>query len=373
MTIIPSTLLELNSNIEWWNHYVEQVLSGLTGCLRHLTHCCSSYDGLKKLFPSTPLDPSYHSTQQHQESTTILPTHNSTSLDKWATPDEFRQALDRERNKVADFYRSKVQELEHSLELLEQEVTMLEDRDLGTDDVIKEEDEEEEEEDDDGNRATESHGLLDSQVPATSSKPPVKSRTSMFARLAPPFGRSKRKRTGRHEADILEASLGDMGRVRSRSTSVGMDQSIASGFPGDERLNITNSTGRVPAPKRGRRSSDMESFDDGNGMLDRRTSISSASSHERDASRPLLRFHSLGLVHMDPVSVPTNMTNGYGEGEEQGVRMRETVLIWTANNQYGIVLRIGFKKRISAIWLDTYSLKQYVELNLTAFEKILKK
>jgi phosphate transporter len=31
------------------------------------------------------------------------------------------------------------------------------------------------------------------------------------------------------------------------------------------------------------------------------------------------------------------------------------------------------KKRISALWLDLYALKQYVDLNLTAFEKILKK
>ena len=274
---------------------------------------------------------------------------------------------------MADFYRSKVQELEHSLGLLQQEVTTLEDRDLGTEDVIKEEDEDEDEDDDEGTRATESHGLLDSQAPAPPSKPPAKSRTSMFARLAPPFGRSKRKKTGRHEADILEASLGDMRGVRSRSTSVGMDQSIASGFPGDERLSVATSRGRVPALKKGRRSSDMESFDDGTGMLDRRTSVSSASSHERDASRPLRRFHSLGLVQMDPASVPINITNGSGEGEEQGGRMRESVLIWTANNQYGTVLRIGFKKRISAIWLDAYSLKQYVELNLTAFEKILKK
>jgi phosphate transporter len=57
-----------------------------------------SYDALKKLFPENPLDPTYHSTQ---ESHSLLPTHRT---DKYASPDEFRVALDREKNKVAEFY-----------------------------------------------------------------------------------------------------------------------------------------------------------------------------------------------------------------------------------------------------------------------------
>jgi hypothetical protein len=61
------------------------------------------------------------------------------------------------------------------------------------------------------------------------------------------------------------------------------------------------------------------------------------------------------------------------EGESANGDDGRAVFVWTANNDYATVVRIGFKKRISALWLEAYALKQYVDLNLTAFEKILKK
>jgi len=66
-----------------------------------------------------------------------------------------------------------------------------------------------------------------------------------------------------------------------------------------------------------------------------------------------------------PVEVET-------EEEEEEDESRP-VFVWTGTNDHATVMRIGFKKRISAVWLEAYALKQYVELNLTAFEKILKK
>jgi phosphate transporter len=57
----------------------------------------------------------------------------------------------------------------------------------------------------------------------------------------------------------------------------------------------------------------------------------------------------------------------------QGGLSHAVSYIWTANSDYGKVVRIGFKKRIAALWLEGNSLGQYTELNMTAFEKILKK
>lgn len=62
------------------------------------------------------------------------------------------------------------------------------------------------------------------------------------------------------------------------------------------------------------------------------------------------------------------------EGESTRVNGDDGVAyIWTASSDYGKVLRIGFKKRIASLWLDGHSLRGYADLNMTAFEKILKK
>jgi phosphate transporter len=83
---------------------------------------------------------------------------------------------------------------------------------------------------------------------------------------------------------------------------------------------------------------------------------------------------------MDPTSIPPiiamsryHQNQNENAEDESGEMEQRPVYVWTANNDYGTVLRIGFKKRISAVWLEAYALKQYVDLNLTAFEKILKK
>jgi phosphate transporter len=342
-----------------------------------LIHLSSSYDALKKLFPSTPLDPAYQSMQQYRESSSILPHHNSQASDKWATPEQFRHALDRERNKVAEFYRSKYEELRGTFERMEQEVAALEDRDLGPDDVIKEEDEDGIGEEAGCERAAENDPLLSPQNLSEPVRPAVQSRTSMFSRLNPAFSRNRRRKPGQHEADILEASMSGTRRSRSRSTSVGMDQSLSGSFHRDDRPGVSLSNGRVPGPKRVRRPSDMESSEDGAGTHDRRTSISSTSTHERDLVWSRQGMDSLGLVPMDSPAVPSLASKPPGGADEEQGNVEEDgsrpVLVWTANNDYGTVLRIGFKKRISAVWLEAYALKQYVDLNLTAFEKILKK
>jgi phosphate transporter len=324
---------------------------------------------LKKLFPENPLDHSYHATLN--ETTSILPLHTSTSSsDKYATPSEFRQALDKEKDKVDVFYRSKFDELLKQLDLLGEEIAALESRDLGQDDTIKEEDEEEEddedEEDDDVVKPV--RPAVASPMLQTGNKP----KRSMFSRLAPSF-RGKRRGISSHEADLLEAPLvGSRNRSRSASRgvgSVGLESSQEEGY---------FSNMKVPRSTKGsRRTSDLESSEEGTAgqSRDRRTSLSSASSHDREyETLSRRRFRSLGLVQMDPASVPNAVREAEdrGEDEEQAGKMGP-VCVWTAEDDYGKVLRIGFKKRISATWLEAYALKQYVDLNMTAFEKILKK
>jgi phosphate transporter len=312
-----------------------------------------SYDALKKLFPETPLDPSYFSTQQHQESTSLLPTIR-TGSDKWASPEEFRAALDKERQKVQDFYNTKLEEIRSTFGALEEEVRGMEDRELG-EDIIKEEDEEEEE-------FRETDDLLSPGM-APPPRPSAKSRTSFMNRMAPSMGRRRKSilptaPATTHEADLHEGTLRTQ---RSRST-------------GRVSFSADDGTMSPKALGRGRRSSDFESSEDGpSNARDRRTSLSSTSSHDRDINLSVRsNLHSLGLVVMDPSEVPDWLYQT-GRDEEEDTEQKEPVYIWTGSGNYGTFARIALKKKISRVWLDTYSLKQYVDLNLTAFEKILKK
>lgn len=326
-------------------------------------HAYVSYDALKKLFPSNPLDPSYFSTQQHQESSSLLPV-TRTGSDKWASPEEFRQALDRERKKVEDFYNGKLNEIRSSFDQLEDEVREMEDRELGQD-VIKEEDEDDDDEDGEGGRETD--GLISPGAPVR--PPTVRNRSSFMNRMAPSMGRRRKSilpsaAGTNHEADLHEPQL-----RTSRSRSTGRLS-----FSVDENSNTSHK-----AAAQARRSSDVESSDDGpsNHPRERRTSLSSTSSHEREPEFGSLsartRLQSLGLVLMDPSEVPDWLWRPQGRDVEEDAEHRDPVYIWTGTGNYGTFARISLKKKISRVWLDCYSLKQYVDLNLTAFEKILKK
>ncbi|ORY35603.1 SPX domain-domain-containing protein [Naematelia encephala] len=332
------TLLELNSNIEWWTHYVD-------------------YGALKKLFPSTPLDATYLSTHQHGENASLLPQYHDSS--KWATPEEFRAALEKERSKVIEFYKAKLEDLQTAYDQIDGEIRGMEDQDLATDDVIKEEDEDQEENEDGG----EADALISSQnLPAT--RPTMKSRESFMNRLKP-FGR---KRRGAHEVDILEASFApNLRQVRSRSESRNGGSSLADSQ--DREGSMSPYRGRVHRSSRGRRSSDLDS-DEGVLQHERRTSISSNSSHGDIASWSRARVHSLGLVPMDPNAIPSWAKEGV---DEQAPGRPRPIYVWTDKSDYGMVSRISFKKRLSDLWVEAYALKQYVDLNLQAFGKILKK
>ncbi|EIW67285.1 hypothetical protein TREMEDRAFT_45287 [Tremella mesenterica DSM 1558] len=347
------TLLELNSNIEWWNHYVD-------------------YDALKKLFPSNPLDPSsYLSTVT--ESTSILPVHRGDS--KYATPPEFRSALDREREKVSTFYLSKISELHRSLEQLEEEIESEETAELvDADDTIAEVNE-------DGDEA---QAMLGPPSPSISRA----RKQGILSRLAPNGTIMGRRRSllNKDEADVMEGL--SRGRSRSIGTSGNGNQNQSSPLLEENQLITTEedllgspifpTKGKVPPP-RNRAMSDLESSDADIGR-ERRLSVSSASSHGDDYGWPRKAYGSLKLVPMDRSALPSwtreeseNEPGTPSSSRNAGVREKKTVYIWRGDGHRAQMLKIQYKKRISALWLEAYGLKQYVDLNLTAFEKILKK
>lgn len=267
------------------------------------------------------------------------------------SPAVFRQALDRELNKVVSFYNDKLEQVEKTWRDLEDEVREMEDRELI--DVIEEEEEDAEDEDAAGEMPDDRDAFLRNSARNRRSRP------SVIGRFLPRLRR--RASPDRHEADLLEAAYpGPLRRNRSSSNSkAGLTSPRRLKTPMREQEDpMDRST--IPAPRNARRSSEVESSDDGNVTSDRRMSVSSASSG-RDISRG--RYHSLGLVIMDPSTVPS-----WVDTDED-----RQVLVWTADSNYGRVVRIGFKKRIAQVWLEAYALKQYIELNTTAFEKILKK
>jgi phosphate transporter len=318
------------------------------------------------MFPAEPFEQSYRSVQsQDPEASPLL---NSTpDVRSGATEEEFVAALDRERNKVIDFYKETEKDLEAALDLVLSEVRVLEDREL--EDVIEEEEEGFEdvpEPTTDAGDLELGHGLEQSTDTLTQRPPPsprsnnnlgfIKSLQSRFLTSSDPQ---------RDEADLLEASLTPQvqnaregSRNRSRSTA-GVRRNRMMRNPSDF--------------SHGRRTSDE--------IDRRRMSASSASSGGMGAAS---RYRgNLGLV---PMTEPTPLTEsifshnssaGFGSNYNQprlsGDNGDPVDYIWTASSDYGKVLRIGFKKRIARIWLDGHALRGFAELNMTAFEKILKK
>jgi phosphate transporter len=186
------------------------------------------------------------------------------------------------------------------------------------------------------------------------------------------------RRQSRDEDDLMAASLIPPGQRRtpSQDRSSWLSPSGPPKSPHKQRASISYPI----IPGHGRKFSDDLTGRDRlmPRSLDlRRASMSSASSADG------LIHHwrgNLGLVPMDTTNLPLSASifsstsnQGGNDAQNEIDEGKEISYIWTANSDYGKVLRIGFKKRISALWLEAHGLRQYVELNMTAFEKILKK
>ena len=295
--------------------------------------------------------------------------------------------MDKERKKVIYFYESKKQELEDSFKTLQGEINSLEEREL--EDVIEEEDEDAEAEEgvnhgehvrpDDiewGRRFShEDSAGGASRLP--SGPPKIRKQPSGFMRRLSwmrPHGLGLNHNQTRDETDLLEAALMPAPQLRTPSQDRGTLPSSTG--PKSPKITKRASFGGPTSPSHHRKSSDDYFSRE---RADRRLSMSSVSSGDW-AQRYDFRGH-LGLVPMDisNLGLSTSMFSAGTAGGDGALSasvaesMPQTAYVWTANSDYGKILRIGFKKRIAALWLEAHSLRQYVELNMTAFEKILKK
>lgn len=361
------TLLELNSNIEWFDKYVD-------------------YDGLKKLFPNEPFDPSYHrgrpgAGRDEEEASPLLQAGDERG---GASQEEFIAACDRERNKVIEFYKEKEQQLSEDFKALQNEIKMLEDREL--EDVIEEEDEDEEREgggDVDAEAYTNSQSgsrleasrrfSQDEEALGGLSSPPTQTAATpgFFKR----FGQLNRPAPDtKDDTDLLEAALAPAVLQQSQQTARALGNKprskSRSGYPASPMRNGSNAG---PSPKFKRSVSDYELPSPSmgaNAAREHRLSVSSASS---GGGVHGYRFRgNLGLIPMDNTGLADSMISS-ASAQGGGFTHAPPSYIWTASSDYGKVVRIGFKKRIAALWLEGNYLGQYTDLNMTAFEKILKK
>jgi phosphate transporter len=309
-----------------------------------------------------------------------------------AHAEEFIAALDKEREKVIHFYESKEKELEEEFKTLQNEISVLEEREL--EDVIEEEDEDAEDEggnDGDHFRSDDveagrrfSHEDHAGGASRFASGPPKirKQPSGFMRRLAAmrPHGLGLNRRESRDETDLLEAAL--MPALHLRTPSQDPGSLAVNNGPKSPKITKRASFAAPTSPSHRRKSSDDYFSRERSGSrsnADRRLSMSSVSSGDW-GHRAEYRGN-LGLVPMDcsnlglSSSIFSEGAGGGGGALSASVAgsLPPIAYVWTANSDYGKVIRIGFKKRISALWLEAHSLRQYVELNMTAFEKILKK
>lgn len=365
------TLLELNSNIEWFDKYVD-------------------YDGLKKLFPNEPFDPSYHrgrpvTGRDEEEASPLLQAGDERG---GASQEEFIAACDRERNKVIEFYKEKEEQLAEDFKALQHEVKMLEDREL--EDVIEEDEEEEGEEA--GDEETENDGYTNSQSGSRvlggsrrfsqddrandgagpyGSPPAANSAGTGFFKRFGQINRSNVNVDPKDETDLLEAALSPAVMQQQQTNARAFTKPRSRSRSALPTSPIKNGSNTGPSPKFKRAVSDYELPSPGmaaSNAREHRLSVSSASSGGGPHG---YRYRgNLGLIPMDNTGLADSMISA---SSAQGGLSHAVSYIWTANSDYGKVVRIGFKKRIAALWLEGNSLGQYTELNMTAFEKILKK
>ena len=245
------------------------------------------------------------------------------------------------------------------------------------DDVIKEEDEDEAdaEVNDDIDARGENDNLLRSpdfgSRRTTPARPRYKGTPGIFNRFMPSFKRHTGGLDQSRDPDLMEANLGpSLRQTRSRGASSGMAESVSSL---DDAFITPAKTHRSFGSRRARSTGPDALNANVTPSLTRERGMSMSSGSSHDVEIWQSRHFSLGLEEMNPVDVPVLARKDQNLAPVTETEEDRPIYVWTASHDRATVLRIGFKKRISAVWLEAYALKQYVELNHTAFEKILKK
>ncbi|KAM0786287.1 hypothetical protein ACM66B_001766 [Microbotryomycetes sp. NB124-2] len=247
----------------------------------------------------------------------------------------FRKLLDQELNKISDFYVDKERELLGDVAMLQADIERLEEEASGmsgpgvTSGASSDEDganENDDDDDDDENGGD--------------------SRTSKLLKsvFSNPRKYDEARRAGRRaKANRSMSSSRDALRTKRK-------RALSSASAGSDLLDLEEEPAEAPAQlENGARASDSLSPPRPSPPLRRVQSATSRASTNQQRRRSLSR-HATDLDD--------------DEIEEAG---------WTGASDWAIDTRIMLKRRISALFTSLTELKQYVELNYTGFNKILKK
>ncbi|KAJ9475297.1 Low-affinity phosphate transporter PHO91 [Pseudozyma hubeiensis] len=313
-----------------------------------------AYSNLKKTIymmeKELPSEPNATYSDLEHESSGLLQDADTSETDRAFVP-----LLDKELNKIVEFYLEKDAELRADLQQLKDDVerTENEDFELDSDFGLSDDDDDEE--------------AVDT---VRTGKASANRRPSIDDVFSQP---SKYNEASRQEQRMRESS----GPSRSRK---------------DSRATIEDGSTPARPPNSRNRSSQLldqsaDSADiggDASGFAKRARSGSNASQMASKArwgsifGKKPVRRRSLGLMlagddaangaqdRLAPGSSDAG-DSSYAGGDVKPMS------IWTADNDYAIDMRITFKKRITDLFVTFSELKQFVQLNETGMRKILKK
>ncbi|EST08630.1 SPX, N-terminal [Kalmanozyma brasiliensis GHG001] len=310
-----------------------------------------SYSNLKKsiylMEKELPSVPNAPYSDVENESSGLLQDADSSDTDRAFVP-----LLDKELDKIVEFYLKKDTELRGDLQQLKEDLERTENEDFEDDSDFGNSDDDE---DDD---------LVDT---VRTGKASTNRRPSIDNVFTQPHMYNE---ASRQEQRMREGS----GPSRSRK---------------DSRTNLEDGSAPARPSNNRKRSSQLldqsaESADigpDASGFARRARSGSNASQSGGKgrwgsifAKKPVRR-RSLGLMLAgdDPANSEAPPGSSEGGDSSYGANDTKTMSIWTAENDYAIDMRITFKKRITDIFVAMSELKQFVQLNETGMRKILKK
>lgn len=325
--------LQFNSVPDWADHYI-------------------AYSNLKKTIyimekelPSVS-DAPYSDVET--ESSGLLRNAETSDTDR-----NFVPLLDKELNKIVEFYLEKEAELRADLQTLKDDIERTENEDFEDDSDYGMSDDEDEDDD-----------LIDT---VRTGKASTNRRPSIDDVFTQP---RKYNEASRQEQRMRETSGPSRTRKDSRATA---DDGST---PGRPAYNRNRSSQLLDA------SADPSDAGDTSGFAKRARSGSNASQTGSKArwgnlfGKKPVRRRSLGLTL-------AGEENGYNQdrlaagsseaGDSSLGGDAKAMSIWTADNDYAIDMRITFKKRITDIFVAMSELKQFVQLNETGMRKILKK
>ncbi len=326
--------LQFNSVPDWADHYI-------------------AYSNLKKTIyimeKELPSEPNAPYSDVENESSGLLQNADTSETDRTFVP-----LLDKELNKIVEFYLEKDAELRADLQQLKDDVERTENEDFDDDSDFGVSDEDEDDED-----------LIDTVRTGKAS-------TNRRPSIEDVFNQPRKY----NEATRQEQRMREGGPSRSRKDSRATTED--GGTPSRPANNRNRSSQLLD------QSADYSDVGDTSGFAKRARSGSNASQSGGGskarwgsifAKKPIRR-RSLGLMLAgdDPSNSQDRLAPGSSDaGDSSFGGDAKTMSIWTAENDYAIDMRITFKKRIADLFVAMSELKQFVQLNETGMRKILKK